>query len=324
MIQPTIVQVTDIYFPILAAFGIPANLMTIVTLYRGNCGLSKCISFYMVSMATADLLVMLNNVFVHKILGVHFPQIILSYTPICKFIMYTINTHLYLSVWFTVSFTFDRFVSICIYKFKTKYCLVRTAATVQTTICALSLLVNMPYWFAFEPKRTLNNVQWGFQPSLEFYTSPFGAVFTWLQSILLNWVPFSLILLVNSLTVRRVLLASRAHKELRGQSRENQSDPEIQNRRKSIILLCIVSVSFILLWLTAVVCSLVRGVVIHVRPDYTTPEYIATQTGQMLMYLSSCTNTVIYAATQTKFREELKKIARFPWTLILILIKNAK
>ncbi|GCB65894.1 hypothetical protein scyTo_0010026 [Scyliorhinus torazame] len=42
-----ILLVKDIYYPILAAFGLPANLMTIVILSRGNCGLSKCITAYM-------------------------------------------------------------------------------------------------------------------------------------------------------------------------------------------------------------------------------------------------------------------------------------
>ncbi|XP_067857679.1 probable G-protein coupled receptor 139 [Heptranchias perlo] len=62
MERPTILRIKDIYYPVLASFGFPANLVTIVILFRGKCGLSKCISIYMVAMATADLLVIIFNV----------------------------------------------------------------------------------------------------------------------------------------------------------------------------------------------------------------------------------------------------------------------
>ncbi|XP_078390048.1 uncharacterized protein LOC144671985 [Cetorhinus maximus] len=58
----TVLQIENIYYPVLAAFGVPANLMTIAILSRGNCDLSKCISLYMAAMAAADLLVMIFNI----------------------------------------------------------------------------------------------------------------------------------------------------------------------------------------------------------------------------------------------------------------------
>ncbi|XP_067865932.1 uncharacterized protein [Heterodontus francisci] len=44
-----------------------ANLLTIVILSRGKCGLSKCISRYMVAMTTADLLVLIFDVILYEI-----------------------------------------------------------------------------------------------------------------------------------------------------------------------------------------------------------------------------------------------------------------
>uniref|UniRef100_UPI00398F4C31 probable G-protein coupled receptor 139 n=1 Tax=Pristiophorus japonicus TaxID=55135 RepID=UPI00398F4C31 len=324
MARPTILQFVDIYYPFLAAFGVPANLMTMVILCRGNCGLSKCITVYMVAMATADLLVMLVNVIAYHIFTYYFSHSFLYYTPICKFVMYFQCITLYVSVWFTVSFTCDRFVAICCEKFKTKYCTVRTAAAVITTLSVLISLQSLPFWFAYESDRIIHNVPSGCRPKVKFFTSPAGAAYYWLESIFIAWLAFALILLFNCLTVRRILMASRARRGLRGHSSENQSDPEMENRRKSIILLFSVSGSFILLWLTSIVSFLSTQLTntAHYRGDYTAPAYIATETGFMLMYLSSCTNTCIYAATQTKFREELKKVVTSPWTLILILVKK--
>uniref|UniRef100_UPI00398E69DB probable G-protein coupled receptor 139 n=1 Tax=Pristiophorus japonicus TaxID=55135 RepID=UPI00398E69DB len=324
MVRPIILQIRDIYYHILAAFGVPANVLTIVILCRGNCGLSKCISVYMVAMATADLLVMVVNILVYRIFSYHFAHSFLSYTAVCKFIMYLQCVTLYVSVWFTVSFTFDRFVAICCEMFKSKYCRVRTAAAVITTLSVLICSQSLPFWFAYESEKIIKNVRWGCRPRVEFFSSPAGAAYSWLESIFVAWFPFALILLFNCLTVRRILVASRARRGLRGHSSENQSDPEIENRRRSIILLFGVSGSVILLWLTSIVSFLTTRLtnIGQYRGDYAAPSYIATESGYMLMYLSSCANTCIYAATQTKFREELKTVMTLPWTFIAKTMQN--
>ncbi|XP_067864733.1 probable G-protein coupled receptor 139 [Heterodontus francisci] len=316
MVLPTILQIKHIYYPFLAAFGVPANLLTILILARGNCGLSKCISAYMVAMAAADLMVMIFHIILRHIFTYHFLHSFLSYTAVCKFMIYISATSLHMSVWFTTLFTFDRFVAICCQRFKTKYCTVRNAAVAIATVSVLVFLHSVPFFYAFQSEKILNNIDWGCQPRQEFFSSPAGVGFSWLQSILAAWIPFSLILLFNCLTVRQIVFASRARRELRGHSSENQSDPEMETRRKAIILLFSVSVSYIVLWLTTIISYLTTGLAdtVHYRGDYTAPEYIFAETGYMLMYLSSCLNTCIYAATQTKFREEIKMMVKFVWT----------
>ncbi|XP_067864716.1 probable G-protein coupled receptor 139 [Heterodontus francisci] len=295
-----------------------ANLLTIVILSRGNCGLSKCISIYMVAMGTADLMVMIFNIVMNRILRYHLPPPFMSYTIVCKFVLSMQCVALYVSMWLTVSFTFDRFVAICCEKFKKKYCTVRTAAAVITTVSVLTCSHSLIFWFAYEPERMVNNVHWGCRSRAEFLSSPAGVLWSWLQHLSISWVPFALILLFNCLTVRRIILASITRRRLGGHSRKNQSDPEMENRRKSIILLFSVSGSFILLWLTTVVSFITTRLTstVHYRGDNTAPAYIAVETGYMLMYLSSCTNTCIYAATQTKFRNELKTLVKTPWIAI--------
>ncbi|XP_038656987.1 probable G-protein coupled receptor 139 [Scyliorhinus canicula] len=321
--QLTILLIKEIYYPILAVVGVPANLVTIVTLSRGNCSLSKCISIYMVAMATGDLLVMIINVMVYYIFSYHFPHSFLSHTPVCKFILYMITVSLDLSVWFTVSFTFDRFIIICSQTFKTKYCTERTAALVITMFSILIFIKNIPLFSAYELEQMINKLWWGCRPNLAILSSSFGAMFIWFHSIWRVWLPFTLIVLFNSLTIRRVLVASRVRRRLRGHSSENQSDSEMENRRKSIILLFTISGSFILLWLTESV-SFVTTRLINTNKyhgDYTAPAYIATETGAMMKFLNSCINTLIYAATQSKFREEFKKTLKYPWILMEGLFK---
>ncbi|XP_048453050.1 probable G-protein coupled receptor 139 [Rhincodon typus] len=324
MEQQIILLVKASYYPILSVVGVPVNLITILILSQGKCGLSKCISLYMVAMATANLLVLTNNVMVYYIFSYHFPHSFLSHTPVCTFILYMTVVSLDLTVWFTVSFTFDRFIIISHQRFKEKYCTKRTASVVITMFSILIFIKNISVWFAYKHEHIINKMRWGCGGSLAFFSSNFGVASVWFHSIWRVWLPFTLIILLNSLTVRCILVATRTRRALRGHPRENERDSEMENRRKSIILLFIISGSFILLWLTANVSFVTTRLTntTYYRGDRTSPAYIATESGTMIKYLNSCTNTWIYAATQRNFREEFKKVLKFPWALIERLLKN--
>ncbi|XP_059498755.1 5-hydroxytryptamine receptor 4-like [Stegostoma tigrinum] len=322
MVRPIILQIKDIFYPVLAAFGVPANLLATVILSRGKCGLSKCISVYMLAMVTADLMIMLVNVIVLQVLNKRFPHSFLSYTVVIKLILYMSCTNVYLSVWYTVCFTFDRYVAICCHKLKTKYSTVRTASWVIIIVSVLVYLENIPFWFAYEHQGTINNIQWGFRPSVIFLTSPVGAMYSRLQNVLVTWIPFILILLFNGLTARHIVGSNISRRRLRAQQARCQTDPEMKSRRKSIILLSLVSGSFMLLNMTSAVSSLVNTFAVLDQIHYTSPPYIATETGYLLTHLSSCTNTCIYAMTQTKFRAELQKVLKFPWTHFLTMVNT--
>ncbi|XP_072356590.1 probable G-protein coupled receptor 139 [Scyliorhinus torazame] len=324
--KPVVLLVKEIYYTILAAVGLPANLMTIIILTRGNCGLSKCITAYMVAMATADLLTIINNVMVYYIFSYHFPLSFLAHTPVCRTILYMTTVNLDNSVWFTVSFTFDRFVAICCQKLKTRLCTKRVAVAIVTTASILILLKDIPVLFAYEPQHIINKVHWGCQSSVAFLSSSPGIAYVWFHSAWVVWLPFTLIFMFNILTVRRILIANRARTELRGHRCENRSDSESENRRKSVILLFTISISFILLWLTYAV-SLVTTKLdnsVYYRDDRTNPAYIATETGAFLKYLSCFQNPCIYTATQSKFRQELKNVVKTAWTLMLRLVEKLR
>ncbi|XP_067832389.1 probable G-protein coupled receptor 139 [Heptranchias perlo] len=315
-----------IYYTVLAAIAVPANLVAIVILSRGRCGLSKCITRYLVSMAVTDLLVIITAVILNRISGIYFPGSFLSITPVCSVSIALTYAARVSSVWLTVTFTFDRFVAICCQKLKTKYCTEKTAAIVIGTVCALGCLTNIPWYFIHEPIYIIDNVPWYCRLKEIRYTSSVWTAYDWFDRILTPCAPFLLILLLNALTVRYILAASRARRRLRAHSNgETQSDPEMESRRKSIILLFTISGSFILLWLTYVIQFL------HVRitNDYnfqsvSDPKFILQESGNMLQLLSSCTNTFIYAAIQSKFREELKNAVKYPLNEIVKLIPQRK
>ncbi|XP_067865071.1 probable G-protein coupled receptor 139 [Heterodontus francisci] len=307
-------------FPLLS---LTVNLLGIVILSRGKCGLSTCTTRYLVAMATADLLVIITELILYQINYYYFPLCFLSITPVCSVCTVLRFGAMHCSVWFTVTFTFDRFVAICCQKLKTKYCTGKTAALVLTTTCILLCLKDIPFYFTYEPREIINNVPWFCSRKLSYYTEPRWVGFAWFDTVLTPLLPFALILLLNTLTVRHILVASRVRKGLRGQSKgESHSDPEMESRRKSVILLFTISGSFILLWLVFVIEFLYHNITGTDPGDYNDSLYIFRHVGFMLLNLSCCTNTFIYGVTQSKFREQFMSAVKYPVTSIIQLMNK--
>uniref|UniRef100_UPI00398EA7E3 probable G-protein coupled receptor 139 n=1 Tax=Pristiophorus japonicus TaxID=55135 RepID=UPI00398EA7E3 len=322
--QPVIIQIENIYYPILAIVGVPANLLTIIILSRGKCGLSKCITGYLVAMAVADLMVLIFDIILYEINDAYFPYSFLNYTPICSLNIALCYSFIDCSVWLTVAFTFDRFVAICNQTFRTKYCREKTAAVVIAVVSFISVLENVPLYFVYEPREIIDNIAWSCYVKTSSYTSPIWIAFLWLETILTPFAPFVLIVLLNALTIRHIVMANRVRSGLRANnSGGNRNDSEMENRRKSIILLLAISGNFILLW---VLNFIVNICVLFTDTQFMESNYndsftIAEKSGYMLICLSTCTNTFIYAVSQSKFREEFKIVIKRPLAHITKLIE---
>ncbi|XP_072329351.1 G-protein coupled receptor 15-like [Scyliorhinus torazame] len=301
------------------------NLVTIVILFRGKCGHSSCTSRYLVAMAMAHLLLIITEVKRWQISSYYFPGSFLEITPVCSFTFVLLYAAADCSVWFTITFTFDRFVAICCHKLKTKYCTGKTAALVLSAICILLCLKDIPVYFRFEPAVIINNVSWFCKEKPSYYTDTTWIGFNWFDTVLTSFLPYALILLFSALTVKYIFVTSRVRKSLGGQSKgQYRSNPEMESRRKSIILLFAISSSFILLWLPNVTKKLYY-IIEGIRPVYyNDSSYIFTNVGVMLAELSCCTNPFIYWVTQSRFREQVKSAVKYPVTSIIQLINKVK
>ncbi|XP_067909624.1 uncharacterized protein [Heterodontus francisci] len=301
-----------IYYPILAIVGVPVNLLTIGTLSRGKCGLSKCVTRYLVAMATADLLVIILDLILRHIPIVYQEQFqSLYYIPICNIHAVLLYAATDCSVWFTVTFTFDRFVAICCQKLKSKYCSEKTAAVVLGTSTVLSCLKNITWYFMFTGRYLLWNIPWFCHATEDARNSRVWGTIEFLHYILTPFVPFMVILLLNVLTIRHILVSCRGRRRLLDHSRgERHRDPEMESRRNSIILLLIISANFILLWAVLMVFSIWSRMWYLGYHSVFLPEFLR-ELGFMLQLLSCCTNTAIYAVTQTQFREQLKNVLKY-------------
>ncbi|XP_072125714.1 probable G-protein coupled receptor 139 [Mobula birostris] len=299
--------------------------MTIVILSRRRCGLSRCITRYLVAMAVTDLLVLIIAVILNRLSIIYFPVFFLSTTTVCSIKIALIYAARDSSVWLMVAFTFDRFVAISCQKWKTKYCTERVAGVVITTLCVVACIKNIPWYFVFEPLYIIDGTSWFCNVRLSFYSELLWSVFDWIDRILTPCAPFLLMMLLNALTVRNILVANRARRRLRVQNTgDRQNDPEMESRRKSIVLLFTISGSFLILWTLYVVHFFyVRftGNIYLTGSNLNDLWFILQETGNMSQLLSCCTNTCMYAGTQRKFREEFINGFKYPLNRIMKLVK---
>ncbi|XP_067883123.1 probable G-protein coupled receptor 139 [Heterodontus francisci] len=310
--------VRNIFYVTLAIIGVPVNLVSIVILSKGNCGLSSCTTRYLVAMSTADLLVIITEIILRRINNFYFPFNFLKLTSVCRPLYALIRAAVDCSVWFTITFTFDRFVAICCQKLKSKYCTRKTASVVLSTTGILLCLKNIPIYFRYEPGWVTDNVEWSCSNKPSYFTDPRWIGWRRVEKVLTPLLPFILILLLNALTVRHILVTSRLRQRLRGQSKkDNHSDSEMERRRKSMILLFSISGNFIFLWLVYILYIFDVG---YFLDDDS--FYIFEKVAYMLRNLNCCTNTFIYVATQSEFREQLKSAVKYPVTSIIKLINK--
>ncbi|XP_067864816.1 probable G-protein coupled receptor 139 [Heterodontus francisci] len=305
-----------IYYPILT-IGVPVNLLTIGILSRGKCGLSHCVTRYLVAMSAADLLVIILDLILRHIPIVYLEQFRYLYDiHVCNIHAVLLYAATDCSVWFTVTFTFDRFVAICCHKLKSKYCSEKTSAVIVGTVTVLSCLKNIFWYFLLTGRYWLVNQPWFCVAKVEFWSSRAWGTIEFLHNIITPGLPFVLILLLNALTVRHILVSSRGRRRLRAHNNgERRRDPEMESRRKSIILLLVISGNFILSWAVFMVWSLwYRMWYLGYRSVFL-PLYLR-EVGFMLQLLCCCTNTAIYAVTQTQFREQLKNVLKHLFTTI--------
>ncbi|XP_067877897.1 probable G-protein coupled receptor 139, partial [Heterodontus francisci] len=297
-------------------------LLTIGILSRGKCGLSKCVTRYLVAMSAADLLVIILDLILRHIPIVYQERFLfLWHIPVCNIHAVLLYVATDCSVWFTVTFTFDRFVAICCQKLKSKYCSEKTSAVVVGTVTVLSCLKNIFWYFMLTSRYLLMNDPWFCSVTLDVQFSLVWTTIEFLHNIITPGFPFVVILLLNALTIRHILASRRGRRRLRAHSSgESRSDPEMERRRKSIILLLVISGNFILLWAVLMVFSIWNRMYNLGYKSVYLPRFLL-EPGFMLQLLSCCTNTAIYAVTQTQFREQLKNVVKFPFTTIVKFIQ---
>ncbi|XP_072341608.1 probable G-protein coupled receptor 139 [Scyliorhinus torazame] len=285
------------------------NVVAMVILSRGKCGLCKCVTYYLIGMAGVDLSVVIFDLILRHIPIVFREQFeFVLHIPMCNIHSALLYAATDCSVWLTVTFTFDRYVAIGCKRLKQKYCPEKTAAVVLGTVTFLSCSIDIYWYFILAGPYWRGNQPWFCHVPIKDMLSVVWGTIEFLHYILTPGVPFVLIMLLNVFTLRHFLVSNRDRKRLRAHScGESTRDPEVANRRKPMILLFVISANLIILWSVIMLFS-IRTRMYYQGYEAMYLHWFVQEMGFMLQLLSCCTNTCIYAVTQTKFRDELKNV----------------
>jgi len=88
-------------------------------------------------MAAGDLMVVIFDTLLRRFRGYYYPLCFPDLTPVCSVLNVLLRASVDCSVWFTVMFTFDRFVAIYSQKLKATYCTEKTVVKVIATTTIL-------------------------------------------------------------------------------------------------------------------------------------------------------------------------------------------
>lgn len=297
--------------PLLTLIYSSANTITFLIILRRNCMLSKSSTFYLMAMSVADNLVLLFIVVLELSVKYHQQEPFWSYEPWCS-LRDIFNYGAYnASTWLVVVFTVERFISIHTWKAKNKICTQRCAAWTITAVFLFSHLCAVPYFWSNASVYTNNQTRCIYRPEA---SSHFIHTLVWFQTLQAYVFPFLIILTLNGLTLRLISLSNRVHITADLTSRVNKVMPLLRSRkRKSVVLLVTVSMSFVLLSVTRAITQIILRTT-HMytldRNDYNLKINIAADTGTMLSLSNAAANMYLYVCTQSKFRQEFSACAR--------------
>ncbi|XP_067382372.1 probable G-protein coupled receptor 139 [Channa argus] len=288
-----------------------ANTIAFLIIWRRNCMLSRTSTLYLMAISVADNLVLIFIVVLELSLKYYQQELFWNYEPWCR-LRDIFNYGAYnASTWLVVVFTAERFVAIHTWRIKTKVCSPRCAAWTITAVFLFSHVFAIPYYWSnasvYENNQTkcIYNLE---APPQFIHT------LVWFQTLHVYIFPFLGILTINGLTLRLISLSSRIHVSSHFTSRVNKITPLLRSRRrKSMVLLVTVSMSFVLLSVTRAITQIIlRMTQMHSfdRNDYSFQINIVADTGTMLSLSNAAVNMYLYVCTQSKFRQEFLAYVR--------------
>ncbi|KAM4610591.1 putative G-protein coupled receptor 139 [Polymixia lowei] len=299
------VTLQKVFYPVLAAVGIPSNIVTFLIIWRRNCMLSRSSTYYLMAISVADTLVLIFIVVLELTVKYHQQEPFWSHEPWCS-LMDIFNYGAYnASTWLVVVFTVERFIAIHSWKIKTKVCTSKCAGWTILTVFLLSHVFAIPHYWSNVSVNKNNQTRCIYKQEAP---SHFVHALVWAQTLQAYILPIPIILTLNGLTLRQISLSNRVQITTDVTSRVYRVTPLLRSKkRKSVVLLVTVSMSFVLLSLTRAITQIILRTtrLYHMdRNDYNLQINVAADIGTMLSLSNAAANMYLYACTQSKFRHE--------------------
>lgn len=286
-----------IVLPILMAFGIPGNILSIIILYR----LRKCQrSTYLVCLAVADLCVLCFSEMPDWIIMLFRIRVNGGGSLVCRIQSFVYYSSLHISSWMLVLVTAERLCSV-MFPHKVRILFSPARAVLSVVLIIVSILCLNSHCL-LRRYDTIDMEDYCFirYTSDHFYLF----VWPWIDVTISFLLPCTLLIIGNCLIVYKL----RRQKKYGFPSRTQNNSLEVRKYRVSVVTKRVVVVNLVYI-ICMLPISINETVMLYVWSSYTwlDSEFvdIVTTSLMMLMLVNNSVNFFLYILIGFRFRQEL-------------------
>ncbi|XP_047343364.1 thyrotropin-releasing hormone receptor isoform X2 [Vespa velutina] len=294
------------YTPILVYLGSLGNCLSVCVFFGTKLRRSSS-SIYLGALAISDT-GFLISVFVVWLNMVNIG--IFNEQGFCQFFIYLTTLCSFLSVWFVVAFTVERFVAVQYPFHRQSMCTVARAKTVVIGLTVLGIMTCSPtLWFS-SPRLKISNTKNVTECLVAEGWESSATIFNSIDAILTFVVPFTVIVVLNILIARAIYRLAKVRRILTTESRASQDQMSCSQSPRNTFaqskitkMLLIVSTVFLCLNLPA------YAIRVHafLYPDNNPPRSIelAQQVCNLFFNTNFGINFILYCTTGQNFRSAM-------------------
>lgn len=279
--------------------GTIGNVLSFLVLIRRRMRITS-VYFYLTVLACSDTLVLYMSAFktwIFELSGFEFMRVS---DASCKLTNFLVLLGLYTSSWVIVLLTIDRCVAVCFPLRAAWLCSVQHARKLTVGLLALICLYNFHVFWTFGLFERRGKIYCCTDPAIPFMMYPFEI----LKLASYCFLPFALVLLMNSAIICQIRSARSASLSTQNSSRSGGSSGSGASHARVTYML--LTVSFTWFFMTAPFSLLIFLGSIQSNRIVRTIIFL-------LMYTNHSVNFFLYCFTGRKFRRELRELFRCCW-----------
>ena len=296
-------RIKEIYPPVLIAFGVPGNILSIIILLKLR-RLQR--STYLVCLSVTDISVLCVSVlpdWIGQIMNLQFRD---KYPVVCRLQTFGFYTSLQISSWTLVLVTLERVTSV-IYPHRVRilFSTSRIFLSIGITV-AFIVSLNTHFLIGKQSNNAADNVTFSNCFTKEYFNSFYFSVWPWIDTVVTFLLPCSCLIVGNILIVLRL-----RKREAYGVNSVSQTlATEARRAKTSVITRRVITLNVIY-----IVCMTPACVLAIVSP-YCFSDYsrntntrglseLLTAVVTMMMFLNNGVNFLLYIFLGSRFRREL-------------------
>ena len=302
----------NIFSPILIAFGTVGNILSILVLTRKSIRKSTT-ALYLTFLTLSDLAVLYTGLLRQWILHLFDYDIRHLSEVVCKLHTWLVYSSLDLSAWILIAVTLERIIAVWYpYSGKTK-CSKMNAMVLMIVILIFVLSLNAHLLYGFVNKDVAMTTTRCVSVNIS-YSMFFRSVWSWIDLCVFCVIPFSFIVIGNSLILYKVIVRHRKAKQKDNDSIETtdrlHKKHRHDHRQSSMTAMLITSNTVFLITTLPIEIYEICYDYFYVTTD---PQVKARMdlvwaVVNMFMYTNNAVNFILYSLSGSRFRQEVKRL----------------